>query len=131
MLDKSIDGALLALRKQIIRSHGEGLEHVEALLALRGVRWRQVRPTQRPDRGRRGQTRRVLLEALAGGPKRLCELTAVVQAWKPELPPLLAHQRASKALRKLKEAGLVRREDRAGRYVWGLAREVGHIATPI
>ncbi len=36
LIPKTIDGVLLNLRAQIIRDGGEGLEHVEALLAIRG-----------------------------------------------------------------------------------------------
>jgi hypothetical protein len=116
MLDKSIDGALLALRKQIIRGDGAGLEHVEALLALRGVALSRVRAPWREDVGRRGETRRVLLRALADGPRTAPQLAAVVRAWKPDLPALLAYQRTIHALYRLKAAGLVGREGR----VWSL-----------
>lgn len=37
MLDKTIDSALLNLRRDLIRGGDEGLAHVEALLRLRGV----------------------------------------------------------------------------------------------
>ena len=51
MLDKSMDGARLALRKGIIRGDGAGLEHVEALLALRRVTLPRVLPAKRADAG--------------------------------------------------------------------------------
>lgn len=37
MQEKTINNALLALRRQIIRGDGENLAHVEALLRARGV----------------------------------------------------------------------------------------------
>ncbi|MTJ05746.1 MAG: hypothetical protein FH759_13765, partial [Sediminimonas qiaohouensis] len=37
MQDRTIDNALLALRKEIVRHGRDGLDHVEALLTLRGV----------------------------------------------------------------------------------------------
>jgi len=49
MQDKSINGALLALRKQIIRGDLDGLAHVEALLVLRGADLPAVLPAKRQD----------------------------------------------------------------------------------
>ena len=46
-MDKSIDRALLAPRKKIIRGNLDGLDHVEALLAMRGVDMPEVRPATR------------------------------------------------------------------------------------
>jgi hypothetical protein len=43
MLDKTITNALIALRKQIIRESLDGLPHVDALLAARGVDPAQIR----------------------------------------------------------------------------------------
>jgi hypothetical protein len=37
MLDKTIDSALLNLRRQIIQGNLDGLGHVEAFLAQRGL----------------------------------------------------------------------------------------------
>ncbi|NNE88641.1 MAG: hypothetical protein HKN27_11240, partial [Silicimonas sp.] len=37
MQDKTINNALLALRRQITREGGDGLNHVEALLRLRDI----------------------------------------------------------------------------------------------
>jgi hypothetical protein len=117
MLDKSIDGALLALRKRIIRGHGEGLEHVEALLALRGVAAPRVLPPKRGDVAKRGEARRVLLGALRNGPRTLAQMVDVVREWKPDVPAPLAYQRTEQALYKMQAAGLVRREGRLWRPV--------------
>ena len=51
MSERSINSALLALRKQLIRGDGLGLEHVEALLVMRGVALPCVLPAKRPDAG--------------------------------------------------------------------------------
>jgi hypothetical protein len=59
MQDKTIDGALLALRKQIIREKREGLAHVEALLALRGVHMPAVLPAKRKDVAGKGVSLRL------------------------------------------------------------------------
>jgi hypothetical protein len=61
MQDKSIDGALLAPRKNIIRGRLDGLAHVEALLLLRGVDMPRVLPVKRPDAARRGHMSRMVL----------------------------------------------------------------------
>ncbi|WP_159458612.1 hypothetical protein [Roseisalinus antarcticus] len=45
MQDKTIDNALLALRKDMIRNGGDGLTHVEALLTMRGVGLPAVLPS--------------------------------------------------------------------------------------
>lgn len=61
MQDKTIDNALLALRRQIIRSEGDGLDHVEALLTQRGVRIPravQISPLSR------GECKRLVLSML-------------------------------------------------------------------
>jgi hypothetical protein len=121
MLDKSIDGALLALRKQIIRGDGKGLEHVEALLALRGVPMPQVRAPRKVDVARCRQMRLLVLAALKDGPKPLPEIAACVAAAKrPELPPKAAYTRTWQALARLKRTGLARRDGR----LWGLGTAV-------
>ena len=70
MLDKSVDGALLALRKNIIRSKLDRLEHVEALLAMRGVDMSRVLPAKKSCVAGRGHSRAWILDALRDGPKR-------------------------------------------------------------
>jgi len=72
MQDRTINNALLTLRKQIIRGDGEGLEHVEALLAMWGVRLPQVLADMQ-HRARRGQMRRMVTQALAERPMGLAD----------------------------------------------------------
>ena len=78
MQDKSINGALLALRKQIIRGDLDGLAHVEALLAMRGVPMPAVLPAKRRDVARKGHMAAMILEALRHGPKPLRKIAAHV-----------------------------------------------------
>ena len=118
MLDKSIDGALLALRKQIIRGDEAGLEHVEALLRARGVFLPRVMPAKRIDAARRGHMSLIVLAALRGGPKAASEVTAYVAPRRPELTQEAVKQRTSQCLTKLKMRGLVVFEGR----LWGLAQ---------
>ena len=54
MQERTINSALLALRKQMIRGEGEGLDHVEALLALRGIHPPRVMRAKRSDVAKRG-----------------------------------------------------------------------------
>jgi hypothetical protein len=69
MQDKTIDNALLAPRKQIIRGDGEGLERVEALLRMRSVPMPSVLPHRCPTTARRNVMRHLVLDALRDGSK--------------------------------------------------------------
>ena len=118
MQDRSIDGALLALRKNIIRGGLEGLPHVEALLGLRGVPMPRVMPVKLPDAARRGLMRLIVMDALRGGPMTLADLSRHVVTKRPELTYKAAYQRTSQVLTKLKLDGIVGRDGR----MWGLAQ---------
>ncbi len=120
MSDRSINCSLLGLRKQLIRGDGVGLEHVEALLALRGVPLPRVLPAKRPDAARMGAMRRLLLAQLQSGPKTMRELADHVAAHRRELTPHAAYHRTGQALQKLRVVGLVVREKRMGRWGWRL-----------
>ncbi|MGR3802149.1 hypothetical protein [Marinibacterium profundimaris] len=115
MQDRSIDGALLALRKQTIREGREGLDHVEALLRLRGVDMPVVREGRRPDAAKRGEAQRIVLGALRDGPKTLREIAAVM-AERRQLDMPAALQRSGQALDKLRKAGVVVKDGR----VWAI-----------
>lgn len=65
-----VTNALLALRADLIREGGPGLEHVEALLVLRGSNLPPV-PRKLVMRFKRNGLKRAIREALAGGPLRL------------------------------------------------------------
>jgi hypothetical protein len=121
MSERSTDCSLLALRKQLIRGDGVGLEHVEALLVMRGVALPCVLPAKRPDAARMGAMRRLLLGQLQTGPKTMRELVDHVATCRTELAPHAAYHRTGQALQKLRVAGLIRREARDGRWVWQLA----------
>ena len=115
MQDKTINNALLALRKQTIRGDLDGLAHVEALLALRGVDMPRVMPAKRPDVARKGQMSRLVLQALSDRPMALPELAEWIAPHKPDVEPERLYKRCSQALAKLKQNGRVRRDGR----VWG------------
>lgn len=112
MQDKTINNALLALRKQIIRESGEGLDHVEALLALRGVDLTTVYQAKAANWARRGHMHRMALEALKDGPLTRRQLVDRIAGQRPEVPPERIYWRTDAALAKLQAKGLVRREGR-------------------
>jgi hypothetical protein len=116
MQDKTIDNALLELRKRIIRGNGDGLEHVEALLSARGVSMPRVMPAKRKDASRRGLMRLVVLGALGADGARMGEIAAHVAAHRPELTYEQAYHRSGQCLARLKRCGMVRREGR----VWSI-----------
>lgn len=95
MQDKTIDNALLALRKQLIRANGEGLAHVEALCQLRGVNMPAVLPAKRADAARKGLMRRIILEGIRKGYKTQRDLAAYVASHRPELSPCAAYVRTT------------------------------------
>lgn len=108
MQNRTINNALLALRRQIIRENGEGQDHVETLLELRSV------PIPKPCAYRGAfkpkEVKRAILSALSDGPKSGPELYRHVMGMRDGLTYADARVRASSALTRLKKAGLVRRE---------------------
>ena len=102
MQDKTINNALLALRKQIIRGNAEGLDHVEALLALRGDHPPRVMPAKRSDVAKRGFMRIWLLDALMQRPMRLADLVEAVRLHQPDVPYDRISRRTSNVLWKMR-----------------------------
>lgn len=107
MQDKTINSALLALRKQIIRSDGKGLKQVETLLALRGVHMPAVLPAKRQDAAGNGLMAYWVLQALEGGPLPFRGVVDHVAALRPEISYEAACSRTGQALNKLKKRGRV------------------------
>lgn len=85
MLPKTIDAALLNLRAQIVRDGGDGLAHVEALLAMRGCAIVPVPRKAAPPQFRRGELRRMIFAELRNGPVRGREIVARILAKRPHL----------------------------------------------
>ena len=113
MLDKTITSALLNLRAQIIRGKMEGLEHVEALLAARGVGL----PVVPRKIAQRRDTSRLALAALRDGPKRSKEVALHVIAV-TGMPERQARAIMYQAMYNLHRRGLVVRDGR----MWRLAQ---------
>ena len=110
MLDKSIDAALVELRRQIVRGGLEGQEHVEALMIARGVVLRPVTRQLVAVRLPRNYLRRMILAALKGGPMTGPAIAAMVVERTPQIAPDQAYFRAYSAVTRLKYAGLVERD---------------------
>jgi hypothetical protein len=100
---------LLALRKQITRADSEGLAHVEALLALRGVHMPAVLPAKRKDVAGKGIMSAIILEALSGGQASTRTIVVHVSARRPEITTEAAYRRTTQALAKMSNNGQVQR----------------------
>lgn len=112
--DKTIVNVLHHIRSSILRDGLEGLEHVDALLGLRGVDPASLyTPRKWPNHFRRGELRRAVAEALTDGPLTLAVLAARVGGG---LAPQDAYRRTYKALQKMQDKGIVWHEGR----LWGL-----------
>ncbi len=112
MQDNTINRALLVLRRQTI---AEGLDYVEALLALRGGAMPPIR-TMPPDRAKRMQMTRLILDALQNGPQLIGGIAAHVARNRPELSHKAAYRRTCCVVYRMKRKGLVGRDGR----VWWL-----------
>lgn len=112
MQDKTIDNALLALRKQIIRGDLDGLDHVEALLTARGVRLPRVLRPWRANQARAHEVRLIVLKALQRRPMRLAELAQIIADKRGETYGQPLRNRTAQCLYKMKLAGMVVRERR-------------------
>ncbi len=65
---ETITRALVALRAELIREGGSGLEHVEVLLQIRGHNLGPVPRKAKPPNFRRGKLRAAIYAALKDGP---------------------------------------------------------------
>lgn len=124
MQDKSINGALLALRKAIIRGDLDGLAHVEALLAMRDVPMPAVLPARKQCAAGRGRSRAMVMDAIRDGPKLRRDIVRHVAAQRPEIPTDVAYRRVDQCLWKMKKAGLVVQNFGSDGCLWRL-NEVG------
>lgn len=121
MLENSIDGALLALRKQIIREKREGLAHVEALLSMRGVHMPAVLPAKHKDAARKGYMAIWVMQALRDGPLPFRGVVAHAELQRPELELEAVRSRTGQALYKLKYSGHVVQGFGPNGCLWRLA----------
>lgn len=116
MQEASITAALVALRVRTIREDRAGLEHVEALLRMRGHNLGPV-PRRHADAiFHRGELRKLIRQALRRGPLTLREVSEHVGAQRPDVGPRLAYKRASSVLSKMAARGELAHEGRMWRW---------------
>jgi hypothetical protein len=106
---ETITRTLVNLRTSLIRDGGPGLEHVEALLALRGHNLGPV-PRRIDRQHKRNGLRRKILAALRSGPLRGVEIARHVATDYPDKPLRRVCWGVNVTLRRMETAGLVRRE---------------------
>jgi hypothetical protein len=107
MQDKTIDNALIALRHQIVCEGREGLEQVEALLALRGVRL----PRVICNMPKRGAMRLHVVAALRRGPMTRREMLEHMANVRPDVPLNKLYWRVDSALSKLRMMAMAKRAE--------------------
>ncbi len=105
------NNALIELRKQ----GGPQGRIAEGLLLMRDVPLPRLTEFKQM---RRGQTAKLVLDALQHGPKTCPEICDRMEQEQPDLPRYSTLSRVDNCLRRLRGKGLVRREGR----VWALAQ---------
>ena len=118
MLDKTITSALLNLRAQIIRGKMDGLGHVEALLAARGVDLPHVPKPHASNSLPRLAMMRLLVEALGDGPKGGVAAARYVAEHQPDISYREAQRRIHQGLARAVAHGYAVRDEN----VWRLAQ---------
>jgi hypothetical protein len=116
---ETITRALVALRAELIREGGPGLDHVEALLQLRGHNLGPVpRKPVTPARFRRNRLRVAIYAALRGGPLTGPQIVEWVSA-AHGLAYAAMYRSIYAQLHAIRKSGRVVREDRR----WRLAEQ--------
>lgn len=111
MQDRTIDNALLALRKV----GGVQGKLAEVLLDMRDV----PLPCFYQDRPfKRGDTKQLVMSALSDGPKTNSEIGRLIQSSRPDVTHKAAANRTYQALLRLEDKGVVCRNGKG----WRLAR---------
>ena len=115
MLDKTITSALLNLRAKIIRGNLDGLDHVEALLAARGVDLPHVPKPHASNSLPRLAMMRLLVDALMDGPKDGVAAARYVAEHQPSISYRDAQRRVHQALARMVANGYAVRDGKAWR----------------
>ena len=105
MQERSIIGVLCHMRSEIIREKLEGLDHVEALMRLRGFdpASQHVRHKQRQNRFRQSQIKRAVIAALKDGPLTGRDMAARIHTQRPDLTYKEVYDRQYQALARMKQ----------------------------
>lgn len=109
--EDTIRNALLYIRAEIVRDNLDGLEHVDALLQMRGHEPCHV-PRRTDRRFKRGELARLILEALRDGPMTGRQIAEHVASQRWGLTAADAYKRVYVALDRMQVRGLVRHEGR-------------------
>jgi hypothetical protein len=113
--EETLVAALHFMRCQIVRDHAEGLEHIDALLRLRGVDPDSLPlPQKFPKTFKRGHLSQAILRELRDGPLRGSDLARRLQG---NLAYADAYRKVYAALHRLKEARLIVHDS----CIWRLA----------
>ncbi|WP_371229383.1 hypothetical protein [Roseovarius sp. 2305UL8-3] len=111
--ETTIRNALLYMRAECLRDGVEGVDHVDALLRLRGHDPEAFGfADKRPKAFRKGELRQMVLDALRDGPQTGAEIACRVQARKQVLTYKQAYRRVYGCLEQLQRRGLVVHEGR-------------------
>ena len=107
--DEMINSSLHYLRARTIRDGLDGLEHIEAIMRIRGLDPEAIHvPRKNKRRFRNGELRRAVLDALREGPHTARQIADQMDA---------QHNSVCQCLQTLEARGVVRREGR----VWTIA----------
>lgn len=110
---KTVVDTLHYVRQEMVREDRAGLEHVDYLLRMYGAEPLALNmPAKTPKDFRKGELRRMVLEALREGPQTGAGIAKAVQARKQHLSYERAYRRVYICLWNLKKHGLVRHEGR-------------------
>ena len=100
MLDKTIDSALQQLHRQALNGKG-GMEHVLALMALRGLEPVNKRPSPVGGGKLRRETGAIVRQSLRDGVTDTGAIAAILVQRRPDLTRKQAHQRVYMVRRRL------------------------------
>jgi hypothetical protein len=107
--EETLVSALHFMRCQVVRDSAEGLDHIDALLRLRGVDPDSLpMPEKRPKHFARGKLRIAIMDALRGGPMTGADLARKIQG--NGLEYAAAYRRVYQCLNRLLVTGIVSKD---------------------
>ncbi|URF46777.1 hypothetical protein M8007_00235 [Dinoroseobacter shibae] len=100
------------LRQEAVRDGCNTLPHIDALLEMRGVNPSALTvPRKTPKAFKKGELRRLVLQALREGPKTGRQIADYVEAARSDLPKGAAYKRVYVCLAQLRGHGMVKRKN--------------------
>ncbi|WP_299916299.1 hypothetical protein [uncultured Roseobacter sp.] len=117
---KTVIDTLHFIRQEIVRDERDGLENVDALLRMYGAEPMALNmPRKTPKDFRKGELRRMVLEALREGPQTGAKIAKSVNARKPHMDYKQVYRRVYICLWTQKQKGFVMHEGRLWRAAAG------------